>query len=109
MSVSFYKGNCIEGPNMANGNFEEMLILIGYDYKEQKEILDNGLNGYELVEFKGKLENLRVIIESAPDQFNTKTEYIGNFIICGKKFDYYLRKIDEILEFISDCDTIYFA
>jgi hypothetical protein len=109
MSVSFYKDDCIEGPNISNANFSEIFILIGYGHNEQEEILYKGVSGYALIELKNKLENLKSMIESVPDQFNTKTEVIGNLIICGKKFDYYLRKIDEILEFISDSDSIYFA
>lgn len=106
MSISFYADNCIEGPNLSNGSFRDIIDLLGYS---EEDILENGLNGVELVTFNFRVQNLISLINSIPKQFDTKTVESGNNIYCGKTSEYYIRKLKEISEFITKYDSIYFA
>ena len=108
MSVSFYTGDCIEGPNLTNTTFHEILSLINYSEREE-ELMENGLSGYDLIEFGMRLNDLTALIKAIPEQFHTETIVDGNVIHLGKEPEYYLRKIEEINNFISQYYSIYFA
>lgn len=113
MSVCLYN-KCQEGPALATGNFYELLNTMCYSNEEIEVILDNGLEGIELETFRMRAERLLSIVVTVPEQFATPTETDQEpgkctVINLGHDADYYVRKLEAILEFTSSTQEIIFA